>query len=154
MRLTRMRGRAKGLCPLLFADCPPPPSLWTTLQRILESPAHVVTSPHTACAGLFPEPLTDCAVGVSTRVQGSSVARLQGVSGSGHTLARVSSGVCMRPLQGGVEPGARGGWKEKVARLGAALSAGYLLDLTLVLGCLSGAKRMERSLVLAVCKLD
>lgn len=47
-----------------------------------------------------------------------------------------------------------GQWKEKVARLGAALSVGYLLDLTLVLGCLSRATRIERNLFLAVCELD
>lgn len=51
-----------------------------------------------------------------------------------------------------LEPG--GQWKEKAARLGAALSAGHLLDLTLVLGCPSRAKRIERSLFLAVSELD
>lgn len=117
--LIKMRGRAKGLCPLLFADRPPP-HLWTTLQRILESPPNMVPSPHTACTGLFSEPLTDCTVGVSTRGQGSSVARLQGVSGSGRTLARVSSGVCMRPLQGGVEPGARGSMEREGGQAGGS----------------------------------
>ena len=55
---------------------------------------------------------------------------MQGVSGSGRTLAGVYSGVCTRPLQGGMKPRRGWGrWKEKGARLGAALATGHILDL-------------------------
>ena len=104
----------------MFPTACPTPHLWTTFQRILESFAHVVPSPHPACSGLFLGPLADCTVGVSTQVPGSNVARLQAVSGSGRTLAGVSSGVCMRPLQGGVEPGAGGSVEREGGQAGGS----------------------------------
>lgn len=68
-------GRAGAVSPP-FADRPP--SLDHTPEDPGISSKRGTQSPHTACAGLFPEPLIDCTVGVSTRGQGSSVARLQG----------------------------------------------------------------------------